>query len=184
MSRKIKISLGVCLVLGAGLLLAARGTGDTMDVQVLNFPDPQRIKGVVTIEGPIRHADLVHLPDIIVPPIKPADTTHLISAGTLATDGYTKVVLSLNGLTKGDVVKGGTVGAFLLPDEDSIVRTFNEAGQIQFPLEIAAKNVAATSAYFASSSERLNVGFPRYRVLLYNTTDKTATVNLFAYLTD
>lgn len=155
-----------------------------MDVQVLNFPDPQRIKGSVTIDGPIRHADLVRIQEIIVPPVKPTDTTRLIAAGTLATDGYTKVVLSLNGLTKGDVLKGGAVGAFLIPDEESVVRTFNEAGLIEFPLEIAAKNVSGASAYFASSSERLVVAFPRYRVLLYNTSDKTATVNLFAYLTD
>jgi hypothetical protein len=28
------------------------------------------------------------------------------------------------------------------------------------------------------------VAFPRYRVFLYNTTDKTVTVNLYAYLTN
>jgi hypothetical protein len=27
------------------------------------------------------------------------------------------------------------------------------------------------------------LGFPRYRVRLYNTTDKTVSVNLYAYLT-
>ncbi len=177
-----KVLLGVSIVLAALLLLAARGSGETMDVQVLNFPDPQRIKGSVTIEGPIRHGELVRLPDIIVPPVKPSDTTRLISGGFLVTDGFTYAVLSLNGLTKGDVLKGGTAGAFLVPEEESIIRTLNEAGLVQFPLEVAT-NVSGGSAYFASKSERLTVAFPRYRVLLYNTSDKTVTVNLFAYLT-
>jgi hypothetical protein len=30
---------------------------------------------------------------------------------------------------------------------------------------------------------KAGLGFPRYRVRLYNTTDRTVTVNLYAYLT-
>ena len=179
MSRRILMA--ALIVLAAGALLAA-GSREVMDVQVLNFPDPQRIKGSVTIEGPIRHGELTRLQDIIVPPVKPTETTRLIPGGTLVADGFTYAVLSLNGLTKGDVVKAGTVGAFLVPEEESIIRTFNEAGQVQFPLEVAS-GVSGATPYFASKSERLTVAFPRYRVLLYNTSDKAVTVNLFAYLT-
>ncbi len=179
MSRKIVLS--VLIVLAAVALLAA-GRREAQDVLVLNFPDPQRVMGAVTIEGPIRHGELARLPDIIVPPVKPTETTRLISAGTLTTDGFTYAVLSLNGLTKGDVVKAGTVGVFLVPEEESIIRTLHESGQVQFPLEVAS-GVSPASPYFASKSERVAVAFPRYRVLLYNTSDKTVTVNLFAYMT-
>ena len=181
MSRKALIT--ALSLLSAALLLAAAGSREVMDVQVLNFPDPQRIRGSVTIEGPIRHGVMVRFSDIIVPPVKPTDTTRLISGGTLVTDGFTGVVLSLSGLVKGDVVKPGAVGAYLVPDEEPIQRAFNEAGQVQFPLEVAATRVSGASAYFASGQERLTVGFPSYRVLLYNTSDKTVTVSLFGYLT-
>ena len=180
MSRKVLLAVVVLAVLA--VLVAAAGR-EVLDVQVLNFPDPQRVRGVVTIEGTIRHADLVRLPDIIVPPVKPTETTRLVSAGTVVTDGFTHAVLSLNGITKGDALKGGVVGAYFLPEEESVARSFIEAGQVQFPLEVIAQT-APLGAYFASKPERQVLGFPSYRVLLYNTTDKTVTVNLFAYLTN
>ena len=171
-------------ILGLAVIaLGARAAGDLMDVQVVNFPDPQRVKGSVTIDGPIRHGDLVRFGDIIVPPVKPTDTTHLIQAGSLLTDGYTHAVLSLSGLTNGDVTRRGAVGVFLIPEEELVLRTFLEAGQVQFPLEVSAPNVTSSSAYFASKAEYQTIAFPRYRVLLWNTSDKTVTVNLFAYLT-
>lgn len=179
MSRTIVLI--VLIVLAVGLLLAATNR-EILDVQVLNFPDPQRIRGSVSIDGPIRHGEITRMHDIIVPPVKPTDTTRLINAGSIVTDGFTYAVLSLNGLTKGDVLKGGTVGVFLVPEEESVIRTLNEAGQIQFSLEVES-GVSPATPYFASKSERVSVAFPRYRVLLYNTTDKTVTANLFAYLT-
>ncbi len=47
-----------------------------------------------------------------------------------------------------------------------------------------APSVSGASLYFASEPQRFTVGFPRYRVLVYNTTDKTASVSLHAYLTN
>lgn len=172
----------VVLVL-AGVALGAGAVHEILDVQVMNFPNPQKVKGTVTIEGPIRHGDLVRFADVIVPPVKPTETTRLINAGSLVTDGYTHAVLSLSGLTKGDVLRGGAVGASLIPEEEAVLRSFLEAGQVQFPLEVSAANVSGASPYFASKAEYQTVGFPRYRVLLWNTSDKTVTVNLYAYLT-
>ena len=40
-----------------------------------------------------------------------------------------------------------------------------------------------TAQYFMAKQETLEVGFPRYRVLLYNTTGAGATVAFFAYRT-
>jgi len=85
--------------------------------------------------------------------------------------------------TRGKTLHTGAVGALLLPDEEPVTRAFEEEGLTQFPIEIKASPVSGASLSFESAPERATLGFPRYRVLLYNTTDKTATVNLYAYLT-
>ena len=36
----------------------------------------------------------------------------------------------------------------------------------------------------AESPQRYSIAFSRYKILLYNTTDKTVSANLFAYLTN
>ena len=183
MPRSAKLFVAVAAVAVASVVLfGAQTVRDIMDVQVLNFPDLQRIAGKVTVDAPITHAELLRITDIIVPPVKPTDTTRLIQAGSLDTNGFTGAVLSINGITKGDVLKAGTVGAFLIPEEEFVLRTFVEAGQVQFPLEATVK-LSPGSPYFSSTPESRTVAFPRYRVMLYNTSDKTVTVNLFAYLT-
>jgi hypothetical protein len=151
-------------------------------VFVTNFPAVQQVGGTVAVEGPIRHARMDRRAEILVPPVGPQETTRLIPAGTLATDGFTAVVLSLSGQTKGRALKPGRIGAILIPDEEPVERTFEEEGQPQFPIEISAGTTGRS--HFASAPERSIVAFPRYRVLLYNTTDRTATVHLFAYLTN
>jgi hypothetical protein len=152
-------------------------------VFVTNFPPTQQVAGTVSIDGVVRHAALQRLKDLQVPPVGPKETTRLIQAGTLATDGFTAMVLALNGQTRGRILRAGAVGALLIPDEEPVTRAFEEEGLTQFPIEIAASSVSGRSLYFASEPQRHILGFPRYRVLLYNTTDKSATVNLYAYLT-
>lgn len=153
------------------------------EVRVINFPDPQTIRGEVSVTNPLRLANLVTFRDVLVPPVEPTETTRLVLAGTLTTDGFPNVVLSLQGLVKGEVKRPGTVGAILVPDQTAIQEPFDELGMILFPLEVTAPGVSIDTPYFASNQPRYTVGFQAYRVLLYNTTDKTVTVNLFAYLT-
>lgn len=162
----------------AGAILAR----EMQDVFVINFPDPQNVKGTVSVEGPIRNATLVSVADIVVSPVKPTDTQRLVPAGTLVTDGYPYAVLSLAGQVKGEAGKIGSVGAILLPDEDPVRRAFTENGETLFPLKVAADGAGAGS-YFASRSVRSTVAFPRYQIYLYNTTDKTVSATLYAYLT-
>jgi hypothetical protein len=49
---------------------------------------------------------------------------------------------------------------------------------------LTASLPAGSSQSFSSNPIRHIIGFPRYRVRLYNTSDKTVSVNLFAYLTN
>jgi hypothetical protein len=153
-------------------------------VMVTNFPDVQEVRGDVNIKGTLRLSNMAPFTGIMVPPVDPTDTTRLIRAGRLSTDGYTNVVLSLYGLVKGEVTRKGSVGAILVPSEPAIQQAFNELGLIHFALEVSAPGITSESAYFASAQPRHTVGFQSYDVLLYNTTDKTVTVDLYAYLTN
>ena len=161
-----------------------RSQEDVRRVFVTNLPQTQQVAGTVAIDGVVRHATLQRLKDLLVSPVSPKETTRLVPAVTLTTDGFTSVVLSLNGQTKGRALRAGSVGALLIPDEETVIRAFEEEGLFQFPMEIKAPSVSGASLYFASEPQRFTVGFPRYRVLLYNTTDKTANVSLHAYLTN
>jgi hypothetical protein len=100
------------------------------------------------------------------------------------TEGFTHVVLSLRGEVQGKLAREGSVGAILLPDEEPVVRTFQQAGQYQFPLEVASTVRTADRGYFASQPGRHPLAFPSYRVLLYNETDRSVEADLYAYLTN
>jgi len=173
--------LAVCIVAAvpAGVAISR----DLIEVIVTNFPDPQQIRGTVEVEGPIRQATLVVKRDLVVSPVQANDTNRWIDAGTIVTDGFPFMVLSLNGVVKGQVNRSGTVGAVLIPEDDSVMRAFDLNGQLQFPLEVTAPSVSSSSPYFASQSVRFPVAFPHYHVWLYNSSDKTVNVSLFAYLT-
>lgn len=186
MRRKFLVAamcLGSALVLVVLLPPSSTISQELQQVYVMNWPKVQAIEGEVAIKGPIRQSVPFQLKDVVVPPVSPKDTQRLIQAGTITTDGFSNVVLSLSGQVRGELVKTGSVGAILLPDEEPIVRAFEERGEMQFPLEVVAGGVSAGSPYFASNQPRFPIGFPRYRVMFYNTSTKSVSVNLFAYLT-
>ena len=177
------------LVAGAALLLFFTPTGQTLSqnierVIVTNFPEVQRITGSVNVENPIRLARMVTFGEIIVPPVKPTETTRLVEAGTLTTDGFPNVVLSVHGVVRGEVKRTGDVGLILIPEDRMIQDAFNEMGFMHFALEALASGVSTTTPYFASNQPRYTVGFQSYKLFMFNTTDKTVTVNVFAYLTN
>lgn len=185
MPRSTVIALCLLLLLPAAFFLAsprAAGDDEIQPVLVTNFPETQKVAGSVSIEGPVRQAALASVRDIEVPPVGPSDPRRLVSAGVLTTDGFGAVVLSLSGSAKGRAPRAGEVGVLLVPDEEPIVRLMEEQGIVQFPLEVKAP-VSLTTAYFSSPQERRVVAFPRYRILLYNTSDRFVTADLFAYLT-
>jgi len=178
------------LVLGTLLLvLFFTPTGEVISqsirhVFVTNFPEVQKVEGEVQLASPVRLASSVKFEDITVPPIPRHDTTRLVEAGTLETEGFPEVILSLHGVVKGHVAKPGKVGVILIPEEQTIAEAFREQGMMHFFMETVAGDVSSKTPYFASSQPRYSVAFSRYRILLYNTTDKTVSANLYAYLTN
>jgi len=179
--------IGFLLVASSAFILSPQSNSIAQEVRnvvVTNFPKVSRVTGSVGIDGPIKHAKFAALRDVTVSPVNPKDTVRLIQGGVVESDGFTAMVLGLQGQIKGEVVRPGTVGVYLLPDEESIVHAFEEKGIMQFTTELSASGVSSASPYFASNSSRIEVGFPRYRTYFYNTSDKTVTVNLYAYLTN
>jgi hypothetical protein len=179
----------IALLLGAALALVFSTPGaaiaqEARNVLVTNFPKVFPINGAVTIEGPVKHAKFAALRDVTVSTVNPKESVRLIQGGIVESDGFTDMVVGLQGQIKGDVYRPGTVGVFLLPDEESIVHAFEEKGIMQFAAEVNAPGVSSASPYFASSAIRVQIGFPRYRTYFYNTSDKSVTVNLYAYLTN
>lgn len=156
----------------------------TQRVWVVNPPKTYTVQGKVSVNGPIPQGSMVVLRDVLVPPVGPKETTRLISAGTLTTDGFTTLVVGVAGQIKDQMVKAGEVGAFLLPDDELVQRALDENGQLLFPVEVKASTGGGMPPYFSSTQSRAVVAFPRYRVLLYNTSDKTATVTVYAYLSN
>ena len=172
------------LVVLAALPAGRAAASEIQRVLVTNFPAVQKVSGSVDVEGPVRHATLASVRDILVAPVDPKETGRLVDGGVVTMDGFTAVVLSLSGQTTGKVLRSGSVGAILIPEEEAVRTAFEDYGQVQFPLEISAALEPLPTRSFASGQARFEVGFPRYRVRLYNTTEKTATVSLYAYLTN
>lgn len=179
--------VAVLLAASLAFVLSPQGTAiaqEARQVAVTNFPKIFNVNGAVTIEGPVKHAKFAALRDVTVSPVNPKESVRLIQGGIVVSDGFTDMVLGLQGQIKGEIVRLGTVGVFLLPDEESIVHAFEEKGLMQFATEVTAPGISAASPYFASTASSVQIGFPRYRTYFYNTTDKTVTVNLYAYLTN
>ncbi len=175
------------VVLSLLLLLFPGGeivSQELREVFVLNFPEVQEIEGTVAVKGPVHLARSTSIQDITVAPVARGDSTRLVDAGVLEFEGFPNVILSLQGVVKGRVQKAGAVGVLLIPDVPTIQEAFVELGVMHFFLETVASSITAQTPYFASDQPRYQVAFPRYRVLLYNTTDKTVNANLFAYLTN
>lgn len=115
-----------------------------------------------------------------VPTVPRSQTTQLVDAGVFDCDGYKSVVLNLAGEVKDPVPKGGKIGAILVPDVEPFVQAFQQLGLIPVTIEIDV-TLKPGSAYFMAEPKRADIGFPRYRVLLYNETGGAVNASFFAY---
>jgi hypothetical protein len=174
---------GVLLSLagGAAFIGVALGVQEITRTFVVNLKDPHPIEGSVQVPQPIPHSEVASLLDVVVAPAPRSDPPLWTDAGSLETDGFITVVLSFHGQFRGNPGAPGSVGLVLVPDEENILRSFAE-GEIHLALEAVAENIPDGRLYFSASQAGLSVAFPRYRVFLYNTTDRSASVNIFAYL--
>lgn len=149
-------------------------------VVVTNFPEVQQISGKVVVTEPIPQTRF-ETRKALVSPSELSDTNHLTDAGTLDTAGFTHLTLSLSGSLQGSA-QSGTVGVVLVPDVPEVTAALRTHGTLQFGLRAEARIAPAPGGLFSSEPATFRLGFPRYRVLLYNATQKSAEATVYAYL--
>jgi len=164
------------------LLAAAARAQPPLQVEVTNFPDPQKIEGQVRVPDPVPHGRLLRTAEVLVPPGLPRDGGQLMAAGTLDTSGFTRAVLSLAVELRGAGPREGDVGVVLLPDETPLLEAYEEEERLPFSLETHVAIVPGPSYRYYSGQLEVRLGFPRYRLLFYNTTDRSVTARLYTYL--
>lgn len=152
-------------------------------VIVTNLPQVLPIKGKVSIVGTVRQGAIVRRINLIVPPVERDDVSDLVQAEDVVTDGFTGMILSLHGAVRGTIGQEGTVGAILVPDETSVLEMLREKSVFHFPVEAKVDLTRQVAEDDFSVQRRFDVGFPRYKVYVYNSTDRTVDVHLFVYLT-
>lgn len=171
----------------------AQEGGKAQPVYVINQPEKLRVEGVVSLAGPIEGVVAVREPipqgrlvafrEVEVPPVAKGEVTRLVQAGTLQAEGFVNMVVSLAGFQRSTPTRAGEVGVLLIPLEELPTRAWEEQGQALFAVEASVESKPAGPAYFATSPLRAMVAFPRYRVLLYNNTDRSVAVTVYLYLT-
>ena len=126
---------------------------------------------------------LMGLRGLMIPPIERSETTNLIDAGVIETDGYTHMTLNLAAELKGHASKQGVIGVILIPDVEPFGHAYRTLGLIPASVEFVVGATPSGGSYVMAEQKTFDVGFPRYRALLYNSTGSSATVAFFAYRT-
>ena len=105
---KVSASLVVLWLLVTPLVQAQES------VMVLNFPTTQHVEGELRLDDTIPHSKMVVFDPVNVTTVRKNETTRLVPGGTLETEGFTSVVLSLAGEIKGTVPETSALGVLLV----------------------------------------------------------------------
>jgi hypothetical protein len=174
------VSLGVVTYALASTSVV--GAQELMRALVVNLETPHPVTGTISVSGTIQHANVVRINNVVVATARRQEPAQWVDVGTVDAEGFTSVVLSLQGQMKGSITHRGSVGAILIPDEAPILQALTE-GVVQLPLEVTTE-VTPSSEFFSGSQAPLPVAFPRYRVFFYNTAGQSVSANLYLYLTN
>lgn len=172
------VSLAAVAVSASLTTLAVQEITQTV---VVNLENPHPIKGSVVVSRPIPHSDMVSMVDVVVAPASREETSLWTEVGSVTTEGFSSLVLSLHGQLRGSASGAGVVGLVLVPEQENILRALAER-EVHLELEAVADPVPGDGLYFSGARAGLPIAFPRYRAFLYNTTDRSASVDVYAYL--
>ncbi len=151
------------------------------EVRVNNFPDVQQISGAVSVEGTTK---FIKKEDLVVPTSARADLAEMVYAGTIETDGFTFLLIGLQGQIRSETFSPGTIGVVLVPDEKPILITLRDAKRIQFPIECKLSVKSGSPVFFESEQVLQRIAFARYKMYLYNTANKSVDANVYLYLSN
>jgi hypothetical protein len=178
-------SIGLVFVIVAAICTASpsRADGPPEQVVVTNFPQVQQVSGKVAITETVPQSRFETL-KALVSPAALAQANDWTEAGALDTRGFTHLTVSLAGNLQGSA-QAGSIGVLLVPDVPEVLTALRTHGIAPLAARVEAP-VSATLAggFFSSETTTVRIGFPRYRVFLYNTTSRTAEAAGYAYLTE
>jgi hypothetical protein len=117
---------------------------------------------------------------ILVAPVAKTDVPNLVDAGVVDTEGFEHLVVNLAIEMKGPVEPGGAVGAVLIPDVFPYDRAFRLLQLLPVAAEISVP-IEGSSAYQSAKQIRVEIGFPRYRILLWNSGRTAVTAAVSAW---
>ncbi|MHC4452807.1 MAG: hypothetical protein ACYS0E_22145 [Planctomycetota bacterium] len=89
---------------------------------------------------------------IQVAPVERSNTTQLVDAGSIDTDGFSELVFSLGGEFKEGIPESGKVGVVLIPDKEVFLYLLQTEGEFVFPLEAQVEIGKQSSAKNAPRS--------------------------------
>ena len=104
---------------------------------------------------------------ILIAPVSEWDVPNLVDVGVVDCEGFEHLVLNLAIETKAPVEPGGAVGAVLIPDVFPYDRAYHLLQLLPVSAEINVP-IDAGSAFLTAKQVHVEVGFPRYRILLWN----------------
>ena len=117
----------------------------------------------------------------VSPHIARTDTQRLVEVGTVETDGFSELRISIGGEFKEAIPRGGTIGAILIPDINPFTYLLQQEGKIVFATEVNVPIGGQSGAIFYSETVPAKVAFPAYKIYLYNDTTSAANVNIYVY---
>src|SRR5690242_14827510 len=103
--------------------------------------------GAQTLEKMEKSEELIGLRGLMIPPIERSETTNLIDAGVIETDGYTHMTLNLAAELKGHAAKKGVIGVILIPDVGPFHHVYRTLGLIPASVEFVAGASPGGSSY-------------------------------------
>ena len=108
------------------------------------------------------------------------DVSRLTDAGvvSVAIPGGGMVV-TLAGELRSRADREGVIGLLLLPDVPFFNSVYRNKRIVLAAGEVTAAVAAGDSSYFMAKPKRIEPGFNRYRLLLYNTTGAVVSANIY-----
>jgi len=126
-----------------------------------------------------RSTGVVGMENVSVAAAERSEVSRLTDAGVVSADGAGAIVVNLVGELRGRAEKEGEIGVLLLPDVTFVDQALRQRRVLLVAHELRARVAAGESSYFMAQPQRFEVGFARYRVLLYNSTGTSAVANVF-----
>lgn len=119
--------------------------------------------------------------NISVPMADRIDPSRMVDAGSVSVDGARGIVVTVAGELRGRASHESKVGVVLIPDLPFFINLYRSQGVLLSAAEFFANVSSGDSGFFISKTKYFEVGFSRYRLLLFNITGAPVSANVYVY---